>query len=129
MDTEQVSNRTVPLVRYLRAHGHPHTPIVLAEGTPTPGDWLANSVTGDWSNSKNDALRTAFDSLAPMDQNLYYVSAEKLFRYKLTRLVNPTVCGVHPGDLGQYEISNFYVSFLSQILNKTSVSSYVTDLI
>ena len=28
-----IRNRTVPLVQYMRTHGHPNTPIVLAEGT------------------------------------------------------------------------------------------------
>jgi hypothetical protein len=31
MNTGQVTNRTVPLVKYLRAHGHAKTPIVLVQ--------------------------------------------------------------------------------------------------
>ena len=53
--------------RYLRAHGHAATPIVLAEGTPTPGDWLNATVTGDWvtGQRKNRALRAQFEARSP----------------------------------------------------------------
>ena len=37
LNAEEVTERTAPLVRYLRAHGHADTPIVLAAGT-TYGD-------------------------------------------------------------------------------------------
>merc|ERR1711924_492789 len=50
MNTAEVTNRTVPLVKYLRAHSHATTPIVLAEGTPTPQDWLNASVNSVWRN-------------------------------------------------------------------------------
>jgi hypothetical protein len=36
MNAESVSAKTVPLVRYLREHGHPATPIVLAESGALP---------------------------------------------------------------------------------------------
>ena len=40
MDAAAVASRTVPLVRYLREHGHPTTPIVLVEGTNYTDQWL-----------------------------------------------------------------------------------------
>ena len=83
MNTAQVTNRTVPLVKYLRAHGHAKTPIVLAEGTPTPADWLNSSVNGHWGNEKNAALRTQYEALLAGGEDpalLHYVEADDLFR-------------------------------------------------
>jgi hypothetical protein len=124
MNTEQVTNRTAPLVKALRACGHATTPIVLAEGTPTPGDWLNNSVQQVWDNAKNDALHKQYDMLvAEGDKNLHYVEAAQLFKGVLTpgtegQDVNPTVCGVHSSDLGQYEIASFYAKMLPSLIAK-----------
>jgi hypothetical protein len=117
MGAELVANRTAPLVRLLRANGHATTPIVLAEGTPAPGDWLASSLSGDWADARNDALLAAYHSLtAAGDTGLHYVRAADLFRYRPDPTANPTVCGVHPGDLGQYEMAEFYAHFLPTLL-------------
>lgn len=118
MNASEVASRTAPLVSYLRAHGHPSTPIVLAEASPTPGSWLASSVSGDWSTPANAALRTAYNALvAAGDRQLMYVSADKLFQFAPNPLVNPTVCGEHPADLGQYEMAEYYVPLLRGIIN------------
>ncbi len=128
MNTAQVVNRTIPLVQYLRANGHPTTPIVLAEGTPTPADWLNDNATGTWSNPKNAALREQYNKLlaagGAASKNLHYVSANDLFDFDLKdgsgtegRDVNPTVCGIHSSDLGQYMIANFYAKFLPPIVS------------
>ena len=34
MNAAEVANRTVPLVEYIRQHGHADTPIILVEGSP-----------------------------------------------------------------------------------------------
>jgi hypothetical protein len=39
-----------------------------------------------------------------------------------SKLVNPTVSGIHPGDLGQYEIAEFYVGFLAKHLPAASTA-------
>lgn len=131
MNAAQVTSRTGPLVKYLRAHGHASTPIVLAEGTPTPGDWLNASTTGVWSNEKNDALRSQYEALIKGGEApdlLHYVSAAELFKTSLTNGVeglyaNPTVGGVHSSDLGQYEIADFYTHFLPAVIGATSTSN------
>lgn len=101
---------------------------MLAEGTPTPGAWLNATTTGDWaaSSRKNRALRAQYDSLIHGGENaslLYYVDSLPLFRKALTpgpegKDVNPTVCGVHSSDLGQYEIASFYSRFLPDVVGK-----------
>jgi hypothetical protein len=124
MNTAQVTNRTAPLVKYLRANGHKLTPIVLAEGTPTPGDWLNSSVNRHWGNGKNSALAAEYDKLIAGGEDpklLHYVSANQLFSKTLTpgpegRDTNPTVCGIHSSDLGQYEIAEFYTGFLPTVM-------------
>lgn len=127
MNTAQVSNRTIPLVQYLRANGHPTTPIVLAEGTPTPADWLNDDSNGTWANPKNAALREQYNKLlaggGAASKHLHYVSANDLFDFDLKdgsgaegRDVNPTVCGIHSSDLGQYMIANFYAKFLPPVI-------------
>jgi hypothetical protein len=128
MNAALVTNRTAPLVRFLRAHGHPTTPIVLAEGTPTPADWLnasANPGAQSASDLRNAALRAEYAKLlAAGVVGLHYVEAGSLFRDRITPgpegwEVNPTVCGVHSSDLGQYEIADFYAGWLPAVLNAT----------
>ena len=46
-------------------------------------------------------------------KGLYYVKGSDLFKSKL---VNPTVGGVHSSDLGQYMIADYYVGFLPAVL-------------
>ena len=127
MSAAEISARTAPLVAQIRAQPHhAATPIVLAEGTPTPGEWLNNSATRTWGNSRNAALRAVYEQLlASGDENLTYVFAKDLFVYSggrsLTpgaegREVNPTVDGVEASDLGQYEIAEFYVALFKKLI-------------
>jgi len=112
MDASMVANRTEPLVRYLREHGHPTTPIALAEGTPYPDQWVNGPPYAD--GPKNLALQEAYDGLVRAgDKNLHYVRSSSLFK---SPLVNPTVGGVHSSDLGQYEIADYYVKALPGII-------------
>ena len=55
----QITNRTVPLVKYLRAHGHAQTPIILAEGSPVDG-WLLNASAPGSDTAKNGALKLQY---------------------------------------------------------------------
>ena len=112
MKAPLVASRTQPLVRYLRANGHATTPIVLAEGTPYPAEWLQGPPFAD--ATKNAALRAAYEALvAAGDEHLHYVIGKDLFK---SPLVNPTVGGVHSSDLGQYEIADFYVKYLPTVI-------------
>jgi hypothetical protein len=68
-----------------------------------------------WTRSINAALKGVFDTLKPHDTNLHYVTASSLFG--LTGpLVNPTVGGCHPSDLGAMDVASFYTRFLHTIL-------------
>eukprot|EP00948_MAST-09A_sp_MAST-9A-sp1_P001658 g1658.t1 len=121
MQAANVSLKTIPLVKYLRkSRNHRYTPIILAEGTPYPGEWLNGPPYDD--ASKNAALRTAYDSLiADGVKNLHYVEGKNLFK---SPLVNPTVGGVHGSDLGQYEITDYYAKYLPKILKKKQFTKY-----
>ena len=100
----------------MRKHGHTTTPIVLAEGTPYPAEWLNGPPYAD--ASKNAALKQAFDTLVGSlgVKGLHYVKGSDLFK---SEFVNPTVGGVHSSDLGQYMIADFYVKFLPTLLKKS----------
>jgi hypothetical protein len=57
--------------------------VLQAEGTPTPGNWLSNTITSNWTNPKNAVLRAAYNQLvAAGDTHLEYVSMDELFTYK-----------------------------------------------
>ena len=127
MNAAEVTNRTVQFVEMIRAQPqHATTPIILAEGTPTPNEWLNSSSTGVWKNAKNAALFAEYTKLVAKGvAGLHYVDANELFIYGGSRSltpgvegkdVNPTVCGIHSSDLGQYEIASFYVGMLPAIL-------------
>eukprot|EP00055_Hartaetosiga_balthica_P010139 m.42323 g.42323 ORF g.42323 m.42323 type:complete len:792 (+) comp7052_c2_seq1:61-2436(+) len=116
MDTDEVAERTVPLVQYFRSHGHPHTPIVLPEGTPS-AQYHAFSEDISSLLEKNRALKSAYDKLlANGDTNLHYISANVLLPNPLE---NPTVGGVHPSDLGQKEIADNYIPILKTIIESS----------
>ena len=42
MNAGTIAQRAVPYVQYLRAHGHPNTPVVLAEGSDWPASEIRN---------------------------------------------------------------------------------------
>ena len=43
MSPAQITARAAMVVGYLRAHGHPTTPIVFVEGTTGGQQWISNS--------------------------------------------------------------------------------------
>jgi hypothetical protein len=78
-------------------------------------------------------LKVAFDSLVSGgDKNLHYVTAPDLVRFKALvanlmgdhvvrlqlpdPLVNPTVGGVHPSDLGQKQMADYWIGFFGALL-------------
>jgi hypothetical protein len=71
LNAEEVTQRTGPLVRYLRAHGHASTPIVLAAGTTYGDHWL----TPAQNDQKRAALEAEFAKLvAAGDSHLHLVA-------------------------------------------------------
>jgi hypothetical protein len=55
-----ITNRTKPLVAYLRTHGHATTPIVLSEGTPYGADWTYTAAAASGNAPKNVALKAKY---------------------------------------------------------------------
>jgi len=57
-----IYSRTVPLVDYIRSHGHATTPIILSEGTTYGSEWLSTVARAGQVN-KSAALHEAFVNL------------------------------------------------------------------
>ena len=96
--------------RKRRAHAEAaHT---IGSCRPRPA-WF--SPTGN--DAKRAALKAEFDKLvAAGDANLHLVLNTKDELFASDPLVNPTVGGTHPSDLGHREIANFYSKFLPPLL-------------
>ena len=95
-----INASAIPLVQYLRANGHPTTPIIMAEGTPYGAEWMSAS-TRFMQGNKSEALLDAYNTLTKGsgdgdigggnggldsvdsvdsvggDQHLYYAKAEE----------------------------------------------------
>lgn len=113
LDANSVAERIEPLVRFIRQH-QSTVPIVIAEGTEYGDDWLGTGVYKG-QEAKREALHKGFENLVNSGvKELHYVRGTDLFAAR--PLVNPTVGGVHPSDLGHREIANFYTSYLPTIL-------------
>ena len=114
LNGEEVAQRAEPLVKFIR-QSHETTPIVLAEGSTYGDSWLKTG-TYKIQEAKRVALQKAYENLkADGIDNLHYVKGDDLFAAR--PLVNPTVGGTHPSDLGHREIAEFYTKFLPPILN------------
>ena len=122
MNAASVAAKTVPLVNYIRAHpAHAATPIVLAEIPPTTceSDWF-NSASLAKNAAMNAALRQAFENLtASATQHLHYVYGQQILAGQEGEgaFVNPTVGGTHPSDLGQYDMADFYSTYLPTVID------------
>ena len=113
LSAEQVSQRTAPLVNYLRGHGHATTPIVLAEGTTYGDHWISPGP----NDGKRAALEAAYQQLVDAgDTPLYLVSNRDDKLFAGDELINPTVGGVHPTDLGHREMAAYYEQLLPKLL-------------
>jgi hypothetical protein len=113
LNAKEVSQRTVPLVRYLREHGHATTPIVLAAGTTYGDHWVEPGP----NDGKRAALEEAYAQLvAAGDAHLHLVSNRDNELFAHDKLINPTVGGTHPTDLGHREIAAFYEQLLPKLL-------------
>lgn len=95
MSDVQVTERTKPLVRQLRA-SRPDTPIVLVEDRNYTSGWLLEGQRKRNASSQA-ALKTAFDELqADGVKQLYYITGPEL----LGDDAEATVDSSHPTDLG-----------------------------
>ncbi|GMV99581.1 MAG: hydrolase [Candidatus Hydrogenedentota bacterium] len=97
MDPEEITERTVPLVKKLRA-ARPDTPIVLVECI-TPQNAWALRPRAEFVNPKNDALKAEYEKLmAEQTPGLHYVPGNTLLGPEGE--TESTVDGVHPTDVG-----------------------------
>ncbi len=105
MTPEQVTERTVPLVNYIREK-RPDTPILLVENFFYEGAFLDHSKRAK-TIDKNIALKAEFDSLVAQNtKNIFYIATENVFGQDH----EGTVDGVHFTDLGFLNYADFLVA-------------------
>ena len=82
-------------------------------------DWF-NSASLAKNAAMNAALRQAFENLtASATQHLHYVYGQQILAGQEGEgaFVNPTVGGTHPSDLGQYDMADFYSTYLPTVID------------
>ena len=78
MNAEMVENRTVPLVKQLRA-AKPETPIVLVEDRRNTNDWILPG-RSKHHTANHAALKAAYKQLTDAGvKNLYYIEGDTLY--------------------------------------------------
>ena len=116
MNADTVTNRTAPLVKYLRSHlKNPATPIMLTAGTTYGAHWFRPAS----NDAKRAALKAQYDALVDGpdgDKHLHLMLDDLDQLFAGQPLVNPTVGGTHPSDLGHREVATFWASYLPQFL-------------
>jgi hypothetical protein len=128
MDASMVAKSTVPLVKYLRAHGLVKTPILLVEGTNYTNQWLIPSagpgVPTTWQQpTKRATLQREYRRLVlGGDTNLHYIRGSQLLGQEIGDLESPLVGGVHPSDLGEERLRSFWVKTLPLILAQATTA-------
>lgn len=112
MTPEQVTANTVPLVTYIRKT-LPETPIFLVEGTTYGASWLGGTV-GQAQADKRAALTAQYNKLVSDGvTGLTYVNGTQFFD---DPLINPTVGGTHPTDLGSASMAAAWTRLLGKAL-------------
>jgi hypothetical protein len=117
MDGAQVSERTVPLVRQLRA-AHPETPIILVEDRTFTNAWIREVRREHHAESRvqlKKAFRKLEESGAP---KLYYLEGEDL----LGKDSEGATDGSHPSDLGFMRQADVFEPVLRQALGLPQLS-------
>ncbi len=115
MAAAQVTERTVPLVRQLRA-AHPKVPIVLVEDRSYSNSWILEN-----QKQRNETSRAAFKEQyqqlldAGVDL-LHYIDGESL----LGADRDDTTDGSHPSDLGFFRHADAFEPVLKLALNGNS---------
>lgn len=115
MAAAQITERTVPLVRQLRA-AHPKVPIVLVEDRSYSNSWILEN-----QKQRNETSRAAFKEQyhqlldAGVDL-LHYIDGESL----LGADRDDTTDGSHPSDLGFFRHADAFEPVLQLALNGNS---------
>ena len=118
MNYTLIRDRAVPLIQFIRQNGHPTTPIIMTEGTKHGTDWYSlSSRVGRYNKTRE--LKIAYDALiAKGDEHLYYSTSQDIYSASLGMkpeiagdnrfLVDPTVGGTHPSDLGMRKQATYW---------------------
>lgn len=121
-----IYDRAIPLVKYFRENGHPNTPIIMTEGTQEGATWAYQSTSKRFAD-KRRALRSRFNDLVESgDRHLYYSKGPPIYSSSLGMaasvaggarlLVDPTVGGTHPTDLGMRKQASWWSETIPKIL-------------
>lgn len=118
MEPASITNNTIPLVQYIRAHaaGGATLPIVLAEGTPFGRNW-AVPAADQHQQQDSAALYAAYSTLiASGDKNLYYMPSSALFGVDAF-VDSATGNALHPTDAGMHDVAvGAWMPFLQKLL-------------
>jgi hypothetical protein len=126
MNYTLINDRAIPLIHFIRSNGHPTTPIIMTEGTKHGGDWYSETARVGRYN-KTIMLRNAFNELVKQgDDHLYYSTSTDIYSSDLGMkpnvagdyrfLVDPTVGGTHPTDLGMRKQATYWTKKIPAVL-------------
>ncbi len=108
MNQNQVTNRTIPLVKIIRKK-HPVTPIIFVENFIYKQMSLDKKMRDIISN-KNSALKVEYNKMKENDiKNIYYLKSEDALGSE------GTVDGVHFTDLGYMNYANYLLEKFDQL--------------
>ena len=120
MSTEEVAERTAPLVRGIRAAHTELMPIVLVESATYANEWF-NSTAAASQQKKRDTLRESFELLLKEGvQGLQYVYGKGIIANDVASSVAWQVDGTHPTDLGMHSMALFWSDYINNEMFKRS---------
>lgn len=113
MSPAQVTERTIPLVKRIRA-ARPDTPILLVESRRNTESWISPALQ-QVHDAKHAALKTEFEKLrAAGVTKLHYLTGNDL----LGDDADACTDGSHPSDLGFYSQADAFEPVLKMLLEK-----------
>ena len=120
MTADEVAERTVPLVRGIRAtHTGQMMPIVLVESATYANEWF-NSSAASGQQKKRDALRESYEVLLKEGvRGLQYVYGKALIPNDKPSSIAYQVDGTHPTDLGMHSMFLFWTDYINNVLFKS----------
>jgi hypothetical protein len=111
MNAEQVSERTIPLVKQLRT-AHPQTPIVLVEDRRFTNSWITPA-KAEFHDLNHAALRASYDALIKDGvKNLHYIPGDALYGTDTEGATDAS----HASDLGFMRQADIFEPMLRALL-------------
>lgn len=118
MNAESVSDRTIPLVKQLRA-AQPNTPIILVEDRRFTNSWLLPQKEA-FHDANHQALRKAYTDLKLSGvSNLLYISGDSLLGHDAEGATDAS----HPNDLGFMRQADTFEPVIREALRLTDSST------